>query len=529
LASIAEQGDGPAPKVPAIPGSAYYALALLASANLLNYLDRSIVSILAESIKADLKLDDAQLGFLMGTAFAVFYAVIGIAMGRISDGLSRRKVMALGLALWSGMTALGGAASNFLVLAIARIGVGVGEAAASPCSQSLLADIFPQRLRGIAMSIYLTGTFIGGALAMIIGGYILEHWPSVCGTLPVPNACSIAGWKAALLIVGLPGLLLSLLILTIREPPRKDAREAPPTRFVIGEFANALPPFTLASAYRAGGSKRLAANLKLASAIIAGCGVLVWLTGDVAQWVAVAIGLYSISTWAQIQSLKDRPLFSLTFGDPTFLCAMGASALFACASGGTGIWTVPYAIRTFDLTPDKVGLYIGMINLVGAIIGVLLGGWLADVWKQRDLRAPLWIMGTSAICNLVGIVILLSVTQVEAFLVTRFALAILGSLWGGSTAAMIQDLVIPRMRGSASACFTLVSIVISSGMGPYWAGKISAVSGSLTTGMLSLLVLVPAGLLLLSVAARRMPHQTADARMALAIAAGEPDSQENHP
>ncbi|MCB2072227.1 MAG: MFS transporter [Novosphingobium sp.] len=529
MATIAEPGESPETNPATIPKSAYYALALLASANLLNYLDRNIVSILAEAIKADLGLDDAQLGFIMGTAFAVFYAVIGIAMGRISDGLSRKKVMAFGLALWSGMTALGAAASNFLVLAIARIGVGVGEAAASPCSQSLLADIFPQRRRGIAMSVYLTGTFVGGALSMIIGGYILQNWPTACTSVPVPGACDIAGWKAALLIAGFPGLLLALAILTIREPSRTEAREAPPFRFIVGEFANALPPFTLASVYRAGGAAGLANNVKLAAAIAAACGALVWLTGDVAQWVAVAIGLYSITTWGQIQSLRDRPLFALTFGDPTFLAAMGASALFACAGAGSTIWTVPYAIRNFDLTPDKVGLYIGVINLVGAIIGVLIGGWLADRWKQRDLRAPLWIMGISACCNLVGITILLSVTNVEAFLFTRFALAILGSLWGGSTAAMIQDLVIPRMRGSAAGTFTLVSIVISSGMGPYWAGKISVISGSLTAGILSLLVLIPLGLALLVVAARRMPNETTAARMARAVAAGEPEPQEKRP
>ncbi|MDG2002338.1 MAG: MFS transporter [Novosphingobium sp.] len=526
MATTAEKGGEPPPAATRVPKSAYYALGLLASANLLNYLDRSIISILAEAIKADLKLDDAQLGFLMGTAFAVFYAVIGIAMGRISDGLSRKKVMAFGLALWSGMTALGAAANNFLVLAIARIGVGVGEAAAAPCSTSLLADIFPQSRRGIVMSIYLTGTFIGGALAMILGGYVLQNWPTACSSVPFFDGCALAGWKAALLIAGLPGLVLALLILTIREPVRKDARDAPPVRFIIGQFATALPPFTLASAYRAGGSKGLVSNLKLAAGIIAACGALIWLTGDTAQWVAVAIGVYSVTTWAQIQSMKDRPLFKLTFGDATFVSAMSASALFACAGAGIGIWTVPYAIRSFELTPDKVGLYIGIINLVGAIIGVLLGGILADRWKKHDLRAPLWIMGFSAICNLIGVVVMLSVETVEAFLTTRAVLAVLGAMWGGSTAAMIQDLVIPRMRGSASASFTLVSIVISSGMGPYWAGKISVLSGSLVTGMLSLLILVPIGLALVLYSARRMQFEDADARMARAVAAGEPVSQE---
>lgn len=529
MATIEGTAPSPAVQAPRIPGTAYYALALLTSANLLNYIDRSIVSILAEAIKEDLRLDDAQLGFIMGTAFAVFYAVIGIAMGRISDGLSRKKVMAFGLALWSGMTALGAAATNFAVLAIARIGVGVGEAAATPCSQSLLADIFPQNRRGIAMSVYLTGTFVGSALAMILGGYVLQNWPTMCTATPVVGACDLAGWKAALLIAGLPGLLLALLILTIREPARKDARSAPPFRFIIGEFAKALPPFTLFSVHAAGGKAGLAGNIKLLCAIALACGALLWLTGDVAQWVAVGIGLYAVSTWGQIQALSDKPLFRLTFGDRTFSTAMAASALFACVGAGTSIWTVPYAIRSFDVTPDKIGLSIGLINLFGAIIGVLLGGMLADRWKQKDLRAPLWIMAISAVCNLLGLIVLLSVNSIEAFLGTRAVLAVLGALWGGSTAAMIQDLVIPRMRGSAAGTFTLVSIVISSGMGPYWAGKISALSGSLTHGMLSLLVLVPIGLVLVFIAARTMPAETPAARMAHAIAVGEPEPEEAKP
>ena len=210
MATIVEgDGDAAGSRPAAIPKAAYYALLVLALANLLNYLDRQIVSILAQSIKADLNLDDADLGFLLGTAFAVFYSVVGIAMGRISDGLPRKKVMAFGLTLWSVMTALGGAATSFAMLGLARIGVGVGEAVANPCSHSLLADAFPPRRRALALSIYLTGTFLGGALALIIGGWFLQNWSGVCSAVPVAGACGLAAWKAALVAVGLPGLPLA--------------------------------------------------------------------------------------------------------------------------------------------------------------------------------------------------------------------------------------------------------------------------------------------------------------------------------
>lgn len=160
----------PAAALARVPRAAWLALALLTAANVLNYLDRQIVSILGQSIKADLQLDDAQLGFLLGTAFAIFYSVVGIAMGGIADRLTRKKVMASGLALWSGMTALGAAATGFVSLSIARVGVGIGEAAAVPCAQSLVADSFPPRHRTLAMGTYVSAAFIGGAIAMIAGG-----------------------------------------------------------------------------------------------------------------------------------------------------------------------------------------------------------------------------------------------------------------------------------------------------------------------------------------------------------------------
>ena len=151
MADIGDQNLPIGAKPPRIPRSAYFALAVLVLTNLFNMLDRSIVAILAQSIKADLKLGDAELGFLLGTAFAVFYSVVGIAMGRISDFVSRKKMLAMGLALWSVMTALGGTATGFMSLSAARIGVGVGEAAANPCSHSLLADTFPPRNRSLAL------------------------------------------------------------------------------------------------------------------------------------------------------------------------------------------------------------------------------------------------------------------------------------------------------------------------------------------------------------------------------------------
>ena len=167
LATSASVGSIPVSSPSRITAAAWYALFILTAANALNYTDRQIVSILAQSIKADLRLDDADLGFILGTAFAVFYSVVGIAMGRISDMLSRTKVMAFGIALWSAMTALGGASTSFAMLGAARLGVGVGEAVANPCGHSLVADLFPQRNRAVALSILLTGVFFIVSLVIL--------------------------------------------------------------------------------------------------------------------------------------------------------------------------------------------------------------------------------------------------------------------------------------------------------------------------------------------------------------------------
>ena len=270
---MADSGDQDKPlvtKPPKIPRSAYFALAVLVLTNLFNMLDRSIVAILAQSIKADLKLGDAELGFLLGTAFAVFYSVVGIAMGRISDFVSRKKMLAMGLALWSVMTALGGAATGFMSLSAARIGVGVGEAAANPCSHSLLADTFPPRNRALALGTYLTGTFLGTAIAMAVGGLFVQKWPDFCAVVPITGACDVAGWRAALVTVGVPGLLLALLVLGIKEPTRSiKPYHGSMFRMILREVAAAFPPFTLSSIHRVGGREGLMKNLRLIAIIAA--------------------------------------------------------------------------------------------------------------------------------------------------------------------------------------------------------------------------------------------------------------------
>lgn len=182
-----------------------YALAVLFLGYVVNFIDRSILSILLEPIKNELLLTDTQLGLLGGLAFAMFYATLGIPIASLADRWSRTKVLAISMIIWSAMTAVCGAASNFMMLLLARIGVGVGEAGASPPSHSLISDYFPISSRATALSIYALGIPFGSMVGNFVGGW----------------GASELGWRMTFFLVGVPGILVALLILgTLREPPR---------------------------------------------------------------------------------------------------------------------------------------------------------------------------------------------------------------------------------------------------------------------------------------------------------------------
>ena len=184
---------------------ARYALGLLLVVYIFNFIDRQILAILIEDIKLEIQLTDAQLGFLGGIAFALFYTFAGIPIARWADTGSRRTIIAFGIVVWSAMTAFTGAARGFAMLLVARIGVGIGEAACSPPAHSLISDYFPPERRGTALSIYALGIPIGGALGTLIGAWVGQTF----------------GWRAAFVVVGLPGIVLAVVVrLTLREPVR---------------------------------------------------------------------------------------------------------------------------------------------------------------------------------------------------------------------------------------------------------------------------------------------------------------------
>lgn len=188
-------------------GSTRVMLWVLLVVYIFNFLDRQIVNILAEPIRKDLGLSDTQIGLMTGLAFALFYTFLGLPIARLADRPSTNRgwLIAGALAVWSGMTALCGLTQNFAQLLLARIGVGVGEAGCTPAAHSLIADRVPANRRASAMAFYALGIPAGSLLGMVIGGYLADQ----------------IGWRTAFMLVGLPGVLLSLAVLAlVGDPPR---------------------------------------------------------------------------------------------------------------------------------------------------------------------------------------------------------------------------------------------------------------------------------------------------------------------
>jgi len=205
----------------------YYVLGLLTIVYALNFLDRTIFNVLIEPIKKEFALSDTMMGLLAGFGFVLFYSLCGIPIARIADRINRRNIVAAAFAFWSAMTFLCGMAQSVTTLTLARIGVGVGESAGTPASQSIIADLFNKNERPRALGIYAIGTYLGVFLGYFIGGYVNQHY----------------GWRMAFFAAGLPGIALAAVLwLTVSEPRRGAQAETftpeplgPTLRFLVSQ------------------------------------------------------------------------------------------------------------------------------------------------------------------------------------------------------------------------------------------------------------------------------------------------------
>ncbi|WP_045764803.1 spinster family MFS transporter [Xanthomonas albilineans] len=210
------------------PLYAWYVTVVLLLAYTLSFVDRQILGLLVQPIKRDLLLSDAQFSLVHGLAFAVFYTLIGVFLGRVADRRNRRNLIVLGIVVWIVATAAGAYVTSFFTLFMARVFVGVGEAALSPAAYSMLADYFPPQRRARAMSVYTSGVYIGSATAFIVGGLVIAA-TSKQSLVVFPLLGSFRPWQAAFLLVALPGLAAITLMATVREPLRREQAVATPS------------------------------------------------------------------------------------------------------------------------------------------------------------------------------------------------------------------------------------------------------------------------------------------------------------
>ena len=513
---------------------AAYVTAVLVIVYVFNFIDRQIVTILAEEIKADLGITEAQIGFLYGTAFAVFYAIFGIPLGKLADTWTRKNLISIGLGFWSLMTALSGTARSFGALATYRIGVGIGEASASPAAFSMLSDYFPPRLRATVLSIYSSGLCIGAGIGIFIGGWVVDRWD---GAYPDPSLAPLGlkGWQAAYLTVGIPGILMALWVYSLREPRRGQSEglvtpaHPHPFRATWQEFMAVLPPFTLLTLARAGGGPEVLRRNLIAAALIAlaSWGLIV-LTGDLAQWLALGIGTYAAFSWVQALGIRDPAAFAMMFRSRAFVYTIIGFPTISIVTYALTAWMPPLFLRVHGISATEAGLVLGLSYAIGGWLGITFGGIVSDWLKPRTGNARVYV-GLAAVATTAPAAVgLLATDNLIVAYVLNFILSVTSAAWIGAAPTTVNDLVLPRMRATASAFYILMATV-GLAIGPYTVGQMSDVltAGGMASGealrtslmmFIGLLVIPTAFLLLLL---RRLTPEEAN-RLERAKAAGEP-------
>lgn len=389
-----------------------YALTMLVIVYVFNFIDRQILNILQEPIKADLGLSDTQLGMLTGLSFALIYCVAGIPVARLADKHSRKTVMTVSLALWSGFTALCGLTGNFIQLLGARLGVGLGEAGGSPPAHAMLSDYYEREKRGRALAIYSSGLYIGTLLGYWLGGWISDAMT----------------WREAFFVVGIPGVVFSMLLwLTVREPVRGLSGLKPVTDNVT--FMESFRRLWALKSFR---------YYSLAT----GAGTFV--TYGVGNWMPPFL-TRSHGAW----SIPDLQVF-MGFCTPDQLAT-------AC----------------IEMNRTEIGLMYGIVAGVGGAIGTVSGGYLADHLGARDRRWFLWVpMWGKLIGGPLFIACLLAPTAELALMFYFFAIT-MAAMYLGPSLAITHHLVSPSMRAMSSAVLFFLLNIIGLGFGPMIVGMIS--------------------------------------------------------
>lgn len=280
-----------------------------------------------------------------------------------------------------------------------------------------------------------------------------------------------------------------------------------------------LPPLTLIGAARQG-ARALAVNLLALGLVVAAVTALVALGEPVQQWAAVGLGVYAVFSWAAALRRRDPPAFRLIVANPAFVCTVVAYGLNAFISYSVSFWASPHALRDLGGDPASAGFIIGSAGALAGFLGVTLGGAVADRLRQRFASGRVMVVIFGAVAPVPAILIAFTTPDLWLFYAVLPVAQLLASSALGAAAATTQDLVLPRMRGTATATFFIGTTLLGLAMGPYLAGRVSTLTGSLSTGVIALLLTVPVTLAAGIAAYRLVPLAEAN-RLAWAAEKGE--------
>jgi MFS transporter, Spinster family, sphingosine-1-phosphate transporter len=505
-----------------LPKGAKYALALVALTQAMSLLDRQILAILAPAIKADLKIGDAEMGLLFGTVFALFYALFSLPLGRLADGWTRTKLLSICVVFWSASTALAGFASSFGVLALSRLGVGIGEAAAQPAGYSLAYDYWPKHRRGFVMAVMASAVALGIGGSLILGGVAAGWWDKA-----YPGS-ALRGWQFAFLVASTPGFLLAAFLWFLAEPERGALDGIPtpvdphPFRASAQVLGSVLPGFNWfsLSRFKVGGYI-WRDNMLWLGGIVTAMVAMVMLTTNfsprpdldfgaitisphVLQWTVIGFGLFVLVNFMQNMKVTDEQAHRVITGSPTLMMAFGVGSLQSVINYGMMAFNPSFLMKQYSLSMGEAALQFGLVAASMGIIGPLIWGPLSD---RLNLRFPgagrAWVgLFAMAVSPIMSFWVYYAPDATSFYL--RFILySLILTGWMPPLYAIMYDQVLPRMRGITTSVYLLSMTIIGLGIGPYLVGMISDATGDLRTAMLCVnAAAVPIVVLMLLIAKR---------------------------
>jgi MFS family permease len=516
---------------------------LVAATQLVSLLDRNILAILAPAIKADLRIGDAELGLLYGTVFALFYALFSLPLGRLADGWVRTKLLAITIFFWSLATGLAGFAHGFLLLAISRLGVGIGEAASQPAGTSLVYDFFPRQRRGMVMAVLAAAIALGLGGSLVIGGAAADWWNHRYPPGDAP--LGLTGWQFAFLVAAIPGFVISALMWRLKEPERGVIDGIPTPRDldpfgaslgVLGAVTPGLNWITLAR--RRATAREWAVNLGVLAAIVLGAVLAIrWaesfsprpplvlggvtVSAHVLQWSVIGFGLFVVANLLQGLRRSDPPTFAAIATSPSTLLCMAVGSLQGIINYGVIGFTPSFLMKTYHLSPSATGLQFGLLAAALGVVGPLISGPLSDRISGGRPAGRVWV--TLFALGLSPLIALWTYRAPDPgsfyFRFTFYSLVL--TMWMPPLYAVLFEQVLPRMRGLTSSTYIVFSTITGLGMGPYAVGLVSDATGDLATAILSINWVAPVIVALLVALGLRVERDQAGL-LDRTRAAGEP-------